>query len=226
MGDPVTLDLATRCGLIEARARQRPYSDNSYAVISGSAYRRSGVEGRVLWSISRTAHRARTRLCSHARSCSTMLAECAGVSRLSLATARYMSCALRTTVPRANIEEQRAMGIIGHRIRELNGRFSLPLRATPRWADVFALIQIETLGIRRRHRLACRDRAGEHRLCGRHAFPGSHGHRDLSGGDEAAIMRSLSKLAKMLWPDTVCLTGHGDSTTMARELMQNPFMQM
>ena len=47
-----------------------------------------------------------------------------------------------------------------------------------------------------------------------------------TGGDEAAIMRSLSKLAKTLPPDTVCLTGHGDSTTMARELMQNPFMQM
>ena len=57
-------------------------------------------------------------------------------------------------------------------------------------------------------------------------FPGSHGRTDLSGGDEAAIMCSLSKLAKMLPPDTVCLTGHGDSTTMARELMQNPFMQM
>ena len=54
---------------------------------------------------------------------------------------------------------------------------------------------------------------------------GSHGRTDLSGGDEAAIMRSLSKLAKTLPPDTVCLTGHGDSTTMARELMQNPFMQ-
>lgn len=57
-------------------------------------------------------------------------------------------------------------------------------------------------------------------------FPGSHGRTDLSGGDEAAIMRSLAKLAKMLPPDTVCLMGHGDSTTVARELMQNPFMQM
>ena len=49
---------------------------------------------------------------------------------------------------------------------------------------------------------------------------------DLAGGDEAAIMRSLSKLARLLPPDTVCLTGHGDSTTMARELMQNPFMRV
>ncbi len=57
-------------------------------------------------------------------------------------------------------------------------------------------------------------------------FPGSHGRTDLSGGDEAAILRSLSKLARLLPPDTVCLTGHGASTTMARELMQNPFMQM
>lgn len=39
-------------------------------------------------------------------------------------------------------------------------------------------------------------------------------------------MRSLSKLARLLPPDTVCLTGHGDSTTMARELMQNPFMRV
>ena len=46
-----------------------------------------------------------------------------------------------------------------------------------------------------------------------------------AGGDEAAILRSLSTLARLLPPDTVCLTGHGDSTTMARELMQNPFMQ-
>mgnify|MGYP000111015646 CR=1 FL=1 len=57
-------------------------------------------------------------------------------------------------------------------------------------------------------------------------FPGGHGRTDLSGGDEAAILRSLSKLARLLPPDTVCLTGHGDSTTMARELMQNPFMRM
>lgn len=57
-------------------------------------------------------------------------------------------------------------------------------------------------------------------------FPGSHGRTDLAGGDEAAILRSLSKLAQLLPADTVCLTGHGDSTTMARELMQNPFMQM
>ena len=57
-------------------------------------------------------------------------------------------------------------------------------------------------------------------------FPAATVVPDLSGGDEAAIMRSLSKLAKTLPPDTVCLTGHGDSTTMARELMQNPFMQM
>ena len=57
-------------------------------------------------------------------------------------------------------------------------------------------------------------------------FPGGHGRTDLSGGDEAANLRSLSKLARLLPPDTGCLTGHGDSTTMAREPMQNPFMQI
>lgn len=56
-------------------------------------------------------------------------------------------------------------------------------------------------------------------------FPGGHGRTDLSGGDEAAIMRSLAKLAGLLPADTLCYTGHGQTTTMEQELTTNPFMQ-
>ncbi len=55
-------------------------------------------------------------------------------------------------------------------------------------------------------------------------FPGSHGRTDLEGGDEGQIVRTLARLGALLPPETVCLTGHGPSTTIARELAQNPFM--
>lgn len=55
-------------------------------------------------------------------------------------------------------------------------------------------------------------------------FPGSHGRTDLAGGDEAAIMRSLARMAKEIAPETTLLCGHGPSTTMERELAENPFL--
>ena len=55
-------------------------------------------------------------------------------------------------------------------------------------------------------------------------FPNSHGRTDLAGGDEAAICRSLKKMARELPSDTVCLVGHGPATTMQSELAHNPFM--
>ena len=55
-------------------------------------------------------------------------------------------------------------------------------------------------------------------------FPGSHGRTDLAGGDEEAIIASLAKLGALLPPETVCLIGHGPSTTIERELATNPFM--
>lgn len=54
-------------------------------------------------------------------------------------------------------------------------------------------------------------------------FPGSHGRTDLEGGDEGAIISSLAKMATLLPPDTLCLTGHGSATTIADELVHNPF---
>ena len=56
-------------------------------------------------------------------------------------------------------------------------------------------------------------------------FPGSHGRTDLDGGDEAAIMASLSRMAKEIAPATTLLCGHGPSTTMAAELTRNPFLR-
>ena len=55
-------------------------------------------------------------------------------------------------------------------------------------------------------------------------FPGSHGRTDLAGGDEAAIERSLSRMAREIAPDTRLLCGHGPSTTMRQELRGNPFL--
>lgn len=55
-------------------------------------------------------------------------------------------------------------------------------------------------------------------------FPGSHGRTDLDGGDDATIMRSLRRMAAEIPPATQLLCGHGDWTTMERELAQNPFL--
>ncbi len=56
-------------------------------------------------------------------------------------------------------------------------------------------------------------------------FPGSHGRTDLRGGDEAAIMASLARMAAEIAPDTTLVCGHGPATTMARELAVNPFLR-
>jgi hydroxyacylglutathione hydrolase len=53
---------------------------------------------------------------------------------------------------------------------------------------------------------------------------GSHGRTDLEGGDEATILSSLRRMASQIDPDTTLLVGHGESTTMARELRENPFL--
>ena len=50
--------------------------------------------------------------------------------------------------------------------------------------------------------------------------------RLLAEGDTIEVGDVCLQVIETLPPDTVCLTGHGGSTTMARELMQNPFMQM
>lgn len=57
-------------------------------------------------------------------------------------------------------------------------------------------------------------------------FRGSVGRTDLPGGDGYQILRSIhSKL--MTLPDaTVVVPGHGQTTTIARERMMNPFVRL
>jgi glyoxylase-like metal-dependent hydrolase (beta-lactamase superfamily II) len=59
-------------------------------------------------------------------------------------------------------------------------------------------------------------------LSGDVVFAGSYGRTDLPGGDDAAMVASLARLAREL-PDTVrVLPGHGQETTIGRE---RPWME-
>ena len=53
-------------------------------------------------------------------------------------------------------------------------------------------------------------------------FSGSIGRTDFPGGDSAAILRSLARLAA-LPAETVVHPGHGPDTTIGREARVNPF---
>ncbi len=53
-------------------------------------------------------------------------------------------------------------------------------------------------------------------------FRGSAGRTDLPGGNPADLIRSLKKLMQFS-PATRVLCGHGDETTIGRELRSNPF---
>ena len=61
-------------------------------------------------------------------------------------------------------------------------------------------------------------------LSGDTLFAGSCGRTDFPGGSMAAMRRSLAALAE-LPPDTEVVPGHGASTTIAREVADNPFME-
>jgi len=55
-------------------------------------------------------------------------------------------------------------------------------------------------------------------------FAGTCGRTDLPGGDGVTIQNSLKRLAE-LESDFTVYPGHGESTTLARERMYNPYMQ-
>ena len=59
-------------------------------------------------------------------------------------------------------------------------------------------------------------------LSGDVLFAGSYGRTDLPGGDSAAMVASLARLATQLPPGVRVLPGHGPETTLEREL---PWMQ-
>jgi glyoxylase-like metal-dependent hydrolase (beta-lactamase superfamily II) len=56
-------------------------------------------------------------------------------------------------------------------------------------------------------------------------FAGSIGRTDLPGGDYIALMRSMKDRVLPLPPEAVVFPGHGPTTTLARELETNPFLE-
>ena len=61
-------------------------------------------------------------------------------------------------------------------------------------------------------------------LSGDVLFEGSIGRTDLPGGDHAAMLRSLSTKVLPLDDETVVLPGHGETTTVGRERIANPYL--
>jgi glyoxylase-like metal-dependent hydrolase (beta-lactamase superfamily II) len=55
-------------------------------------------------------------------------------------------------------------------------------------------------------------------LSGDVIFAGTYGRTDLPGGDDAAMVASLARLARELPPGVRVLPGHGPETTLEREL--------
>ena len=55
-------------------------------------------------------------------------------------------------------------------------------------------------------------------------FAGSIGRTDLPGGDTGQMMRSLADVVLPQPPEVVVLPGHGEQTTIGRELASNPFL--
>jgi hydroxyacylglutathione hydrolase len=61
-------------------------------------------------------------------------------------------------------------------------------------------------------------------LSGDTLFAGSIGRTDLPGGDHRAMLTSLRTKVLTLHDDTVVLPGHGQTTTIGRERVGNPFL--
>ena len=208
----VSLDVTPKGSVEIETLVNGPIQTNSYAVISDNecVIIDPAWEGERLVEHIRAEHagvRVLGAVCTHGHA--DHVGGVAGVRTTVGEGCQYELCAKDAAVPHANIKEQRAMWGI----------------ETPDPGEPTCLLA-EGDAIEVGDILFAATEQGSIAFVGDTLFPGSHGRTDLAGGDEAAILRSLSKLARLLPPDTVCLTGHGDSTTMARELMQNPFMQV
>jgi len=62
-------------------------------------------------------------------------------------------------------------------------------------------------------------------LCGDLIFQGGVGRTDISGGDWDQLVESIRSRIYTLPSDTILLPGHGESTTVAAERTENPFVQ-
>lgn len=222
----MALDLTPRGSVSIETLVNGPIQTNSYAVISSGEcliVDPAWEGGRLVEHIQAEHPEVRVlgSVCTHGHA--DHVGGVAGVRAAVGGSALYELCAKDVAVTRTNIEEQRVMWGIetahpGEPTRLLAegdvvefGNACLQVIETPGHTPGGIVLFAAT-------------EQGNIAFVGDTLFPGSHGRTDLSGGDEAAIVRSLSKLARLLPPDTVCLTGHGDSTTMERELAQNPFM--
>jgi hydroxyacylglutathione hydrolase len=56
-------------------------------------------------------------------------------------------------------------------------------------------------------------------------FQNSIGRTDLPGGDHETLIRSIKERILVLPDQTIVYSGHGPSTTVGRERMNNPFLQ-
>ena len=56
-------------------------------------------------------------------------------------------------------------------------------------------------------------------------FSGSIGRTDLQGGNYETLIRSIKNKLFVLPPSTVVYPGHGDETTIEREMKSNPFFK-
>lgn len=63
-----------------------------------------------------------------------------------------------------------------------------------------------------------------HLFCGDLLFRGSVGRTDFPGGDFAQLLQSVSRLVERYPASTSVHPGHMESTTLARELASNPFL--
>lgn len=222
----VSLDLTPKGSVEIETLVNGPIQTNSYAVISSGEcliVDPAWEGGRLVEHIQAEHPEVRVlgSVCTHGHA--DHVGGVAGVRAAVGGSALYELCTKDVAVTRTNIEEQRVMWGIetadpGEPTRLLAegdvvefGNACLQVIETPGHTPGGIVLFAAT-------------EQGNIAFVGDTLFPGSHGRTDLSGGDEAAIVRSLSKLARLLPPDTVCLTGHGDSTTMERELAQNPFM--
>jgi glyoxylase-like metal-dependent hydrolase (beta-lactamase superfamily II) len=66
--------------------------------------------------------------------------------------------------------------------------------------------------------------AAEAAFCGDLIFAGSVGRTDLPGGDYDQLIASIRSTILVLPPETRLLSGHGPETTVAEEIVSNPFL--
>ena len=196
----VSLDLTPKGSVEIETLVNGPIQTNSYAVISDNecVIIDPAWEGERLVEHIRAEHpgvRLFGAVCTHGHA--DHVGGVVGV-RTTVGNALYELCAKDAAVPHANIEEQRAMWGIetpdpGEPTRLLAEGDAIKV------GDIYLQV-IETPG----HTpggivLFAATEQGNIAFVGDTLFPGGHGRTDLSGGDEAAILRS-HQLARLLRP--------------------------